>query len=253
MRRRVAAAVAAALLLAGCSTAVGGGPADPGDGEHTASLTIASAASLADAMETIAQGFEGEHPGVDVQPVISEGSATLATQIRAGAPYDVFVSADEPTMEGVAELVGEPVPLATNQLVIVVPKGNPGDVQGLADLTGVSTVVCARAVPCGAASVRLLDLNGIELTPVSLEQNVRAVLAKVENNAVDAGLVYSTDASASDSVETIAAAGADQVVNRAVIAAVLDSPELELAEQLVRSITGDDARSVLDGLGFGAP
>ncbi|WP_342384381.1 molybdate ABC transporter substrate-binding protein [Agrococcus sp. KRD186] len=252
MRRRVAAAVAAALLLAGCSPADGGGPAAPGD-EPTAALTIASAASLAEAMATIAEAFERTRPGIDVRPIVSDGSATLATQIRAGAPYDVFVSADEPSMAGVAELVGEPVPLATNRLVIVVPSGNPGGVRGLADLADVSTVLCAPEVPCGAASARLLALHGLDVRPVSLEQSVRGVLAKVEADAVDAGLVYSTDAAASASVETIAVAGAEQVVNRAMAAVVLDSPEPQLAAELVRFIAGDEGRAVLDGLGFGAP
>lgn len=242
-RRRIVAAAAAVLLLAGCS---------PTEGQ-TATLTIASAASLADAMSTIAEAFEHDNPGVDVQPIVSDGSSTLATQIRAGAPYDIFVSADEPTMAGVAELVGEPVPLATNQLVIVVPQGNPGEVRGLADLPGVSTVLCAPEVPCGAASEQLLALNGLEVRAVSLEQSVRGVLAKVEANAVDAGLVYSTDAAASETVETVAAAGAERVVNRAVVAVVLDSSERELADALVRFIAGDEGRAVLDSLGFGAP
>ncbi len=248
MRRRLAAVTAATLLLAGC-----GASGDADDGDQRASLTIASAASLADAMGTIAEAFERDHDGVDVQPVVSDGSSTLATQIRAGAPYDVFVSADEPTMAGVAELVGEPLPLATNALVIVVPLGNPGGVRELRDLAGVSTVLCAPEVPCGAASERLLALGGVELRPVSLEQSVRGVLTKVEANAVDAGLVYSTDAAASEAVETIDAAGADRVVNRAVVADVLDSPEPELAAELARFIAGDEGRAVLAELGFGPP
>lgn len=249
MRRRLAAATAATLLLAGCGAS--GGDSDEGD--ERASLTIASAASLADAMGTIAEAFERDHDGVDVQPVVSDGSSTLATQIRAGAPYDVFVSADEPTMAGVAELVGEPLPLATNRLVIVVPLGNPGGVRELRDLAGVSTVLCAPEVPCGAASGRLLASSGVELRPVSLEQSVRGVLTKVEANAVDAGLVYSTDAAASEAVETIDAAGADRVVNRAVVAEVLGSPEPELAAELARFIAGDEGRAVLAELGFGPP
>lgn len=255
MLRRLVAVAAAALLLAGCTATGGsaGGSGDPDADPPTGTLTIAAAASLADAAATIADAFERDHPGVDVRPIVSDGSSTLATQIDAGAPYDVFISADERTMAQIAALVGEPLPLATNRLVIVVPAGNPGDVHELADLAHVSTVLCAPEVPCGAASQRLLELAGTPVQAVSLEQSVRGVLAKVEANAVDAGLVYSTDAAASASVETIAAAGSDLVVNRAVIAVVLDTPEPELAASLVRFFTGDEGREVLDGLGFGAP
>src|SRR5690606_14933003 len=98
-----------------------------------------------------------------------------------------------------------------------------------------------------------LALHGLDVRPVSLEQSVRGVLAKVEADAVDAGLVYSTDAAASASVETIAVAGAERVVNRAMAAGVLDSPEPQLAAELVRFIADDEGRAVLDGLGFGAP
>jgi len=246
VRTRALAATAVVAALAGCAA-----PAPAADDPDA--ITVAAAASLADAMTVIADGFERAHPGAVVRPIVSDGSSTLATQLRAGAPYDVFVSADAATMASVAELVAEPVPLATNRLVIVVPAGNPGGVTGLDDLASASTVLCAPEVPCGAASARLLALAGVEVPPVSLEQSVRAVLAKVEADAVDAGLVYATDAAASVAVERVAAEGAERVVTTSVAAAVRDSAEPELAAAFVAYAAGADARAVLDELGFGAP
>lgn len=253
--RRTTLALAAALAvgtIAGCAGGGAAGQSSP-DESPGGSITVAAAASLGTAMETIAERFEHEHPGVDVQPIVIDGSSTLATQIRAGAPYDVFVSADEPTMAGIAELVGVAAPIATNTLVIVVPEGNPGGVASLEDLSRVSTVLCAPEVPCGNASERLLEQAGVDVQPVSLEQSVRGVLTKVEANAVDAGLVYASDAAASDAVETIEAEGAALVVNRAVIAVVNDSSEPELAAALAAYVAGTEGRAVLDDLGFGAP
>lgn len=258
---RTTLAVAAALAvmtIVGCAggDSVGGGtarPSSPDAGADAGSITIAAAASLGSALETISERFEDDHPGVDVQPIVIDGSSTLATQIRAGAPYDVFVSADESTMAGLGALVDVAVPIATNTLVIVVPEGNPGGVASLVDLARVSTVLCAPEVPCGSASQRLLEQAGVAVQPVSLEQSVRGVLTKVEANAVDAGLVYASDAAASDSVETIEAEGAALVVNRAVIAVVEGSAEPELAASLVAYVAGADGREVLAELGFGAP
>lgn len=243
----VAAPAFVALLLGGCAAPI---PSAPGE---RPTITIASAASLGDALQSIADRFEHDHPGVDVLPVVIDGSTTLARQIEAGAPFDVFVSADEPTMAGIADLVEEPVPIATSTLVIVVPEGNPGGVDSIDDLATVSTVLCAPEVPCGSASRRLLALAGVDVAPVTLAQSVRGVLAQVEANAVDAGLVYATDAGASDAVETIEVEGAERVVNRAVIAAVRASPEPELAAAVVQYATGRPGRTVLDELGFGAP
>lgn len=251
-RRLVAAPALVALLLGGCAAPTPAASEVSAGGERP-TITIAAAASLGDALQRIADRFEHENPSVDVRPIVIDGSSTLARQIEAGAPFDVFVSADEATMASVSGLVEEPVPIATSTLVIVVPAGNPGGVDAIDDLATVSTVLCAPEVPCGSASQRLLALSGVDARPVTLAQSVRGVLAQVETNAVDAGLVYATDAAASESVETIEVAGAEHVVNRAVIAAVRASPEPALAAALVEYVAGRPGRAVLDELGFGAP
>src|SRR5690606_24657832 len=164
------------------------GPAD----ELSGDLTIFAAASLSGVFDEFAAAFEQQHPHVDVLPITYDGSSTLATQISEGAAADVFASADEPNMDRIADLAADPRPFATNVLEIAVGPGNPTGVADLADLADGDRVVvlCAAAVPCGAAAHTLLDAEGIDLFPASEEQNVTAVLAKVKSGEADAGLVY---------------------------------------------------------------
>ena len=101
-----------------------------------------------------------------------------------------------------------------NQLVIAVPKGNPKGIKGLADLTkaGVKVALCAEQVPCGAAAKKALAAADVTITPVTLEQDVKAALSKVKLGEVDAALVYRTDAKAAtsdvDGIEFPESAGA---------------------------------------------
>ncbi|MHC2999596.1 molybdate ABC transporter substrate-binding protein [Microbacterium sp. HJ5] len=257
----------AGLALAGCA----GSPGSAGDldpdatapaatergPELTGDLTIFAAASLGTAFDELATRFEARHPQLEVLPIAYDGSSTLATQLVEGAPADVFASADERNMQKVVDagLTADPAVFASNTLVIAVPAGNPGGVTGIADLAdpGLTVVLCASEVPCGAASATLLDDNGVAVTPASLEQNVTAVLTKVAAGEADAGLVYVTDARGRDDVEAIEAAGADGVVNRYPIAALTESSNPEAAREFVAFVLSPDGRAVLDGLGFGAP
>lgn len=257
VRRRGVAAIgiAASVLLAGCAS---GSEPVPGEGAETGlsgELTIFAAASLQAAFDDIAAAFEEEHPGVDVLPISYDGSSTLVTQIQEGAPADVFASADEANMDKLTEpgLVEAPELFATNTLVIAVPAGNPGDVVELGDLAGVTTVLCAPEVPCGAASGRLLEAQGVALQPASLEQNVTAVLAKVEAGEADAGLVYATDVAGNDDVESIVPDGADDIVNRYPVAALGEAQNPEAAAAFVAFVTSDEGQEILEGYGFGAP
>lgn len=257
----VPAVLLAALALAGCSAA----DTDPGasgtpgtESQLSGELTIYAAASLGTAFDEIATAFETANPGVEVQPIVYDGSSTLATQIIEGASIDVFASADEKNLQKVVDAglaTGETPLFATNTLVIAVPSGNPAGIETLADLanSGVTTVLCAADVPCGTASHQLLDLAGVSVTPASEEQNVTAVLTKVAAGEADAGLVYATDAAASADVEAIVPEHADEVVNRYPLTVLDGAPNAEVAAAFVAFVTGPEGRAILERLGFGAP
>ncbi|MDY0827653.1 molybdate ABC transporter substrate-binding protein [Microbacterium sp. BG28] len=251
--------VAGCLLLAGCAGTAEPTPAPSASGaaELTGTLTISAAASLSAAFDEIAQGFEAEHPGVQIPPISYDGSSTLATQIIGGAPVDVFASADENNMNKVVDagLAGDPQVFATNTLVIAVPRGNPAGIASLGDLAkpGATVVLCAPEVPCGAASQKLLSAAGVTVTPVSQEQNVTAVLTKVAAGEADAGLVYATDVKGRDDVDSLTPDGAGAVVNRYPIAVLKDAPDAAVAAAFVAYVRGERGQAVLAAHGFGAP
>lgn len=176
----------AALVASGCSAAT----------PQEQVLTVAAASSLTDAFTELGAQFEEEHPEVTVRFTFA-GSSTLAAQVTAGAPIDVLATASRSTMQvavDAGDIVGPSV-FATNYLEIAVPAGNPAGITGLADLADpdVTVVMCAPEVPCGAAAKKMLESSGIALTPVSLEPDVRAVLAKIVADEADAGIVYRSD------------------------------------------------------------
>lgn len=260
---RLCAAVvlAGALTLAGCAADPASTPPAQSSGatasELSGDLTVYAAASLKTGFDELATAFGAAHPGATVTPIVYDGSSTLATQIIEGAEVDVFASADENNMQKVVDagLAAAPEVFATNVLILVVPKGNPGDVAGIGDLTRpeLTVVLCAAEVPCGAASSTLLEGGGITAAVDSYEQNVTAVLAKVAAGEADAGLVYVTDAALSPEVETVETAGADAVVNRYPIVALDGAGASRVAEAFVEYVQSHEGRAVLAALGFGAP
>ncbi|MFE7844076.1 molybdate ABC transporter substrate-binding protein [Microbacterium sp. NPDC057407] len=257
-------AVVVALALAGCARAADGpagsvepGASEPG-GELTGELTIYAAASLGGAFDELAERFEARHPRLDVAPITYDGSSTLATQLVEGAPADVFASADESNMQKVVDagLVSSSAEVfAANTLVIAVPAGNPGGVNGIDDLSdpALTVVLCAPQVPCGSAADTLLAANDVSAVPASLEQNVTAVLTKVAAGEADAGLVYATDVRERSDVEAVPAAGAEDVVNRYPIAALDGAEDPEAADAFVAFVLSQSGQAVLRDFGFLAP
>ena len=221
-------------------------------------MTVYAAASLTSTFERLGTEFEREHPDAEVKLSFG-GSSDLVTQIREGAPADVFASADTATMDKLTAdglAAGTPRDFATNTLEIAVPPGNPAHITGLRDLAkpGVDLVVCAPEVPCGAATQAVAERAGVALDPVSQEQSVTDVLAKVTAGEADAGLVYVTDVrAAGDDVEGVEFPESAAVVNTYPIAAVEGSEHADLARQFVDLVLGETGRRVLTRAGFGTP
>lgn len=253
-------ALVAVLLCAGACTADGAGR------ERDGRLHVFAAASLTDVFTDLAMEFEERHPGTEVVFNFA-GSGDLAVQIGSGAPADVFAAADTVTMERVVagegldtawaeEHGGRGAVFATNTLRIAVPPDAPVEITGPADLAddGVSVALCAREVPCGAASVTALEAAGVDITPVTYEEDVRAVLTKVELGEVDAGLVYATDViEAGERVRGLEFPEAEEAVNDYPVAVLSGAEDPELAAAWVDLVLSDDGRDVLTAAGFGAP
>ncbi|WP_151526515.1 molybdate ABC transporter substrate-binding protein [Serinicoccus kebangsaanensis] len=248
--RRAAALGAAALLLLGACAA---GQDSSGAPAEALTLTVVAAASLTDVFEPIADGFEGDHPGVTVEMSFA-ASSTVVQQVNQGAGADVLALAGEGSLEPLADehRHGEVTLFATNQLEIAVPVDNPGGVSGLDDLSdpGLTVVACAEQVPCGSAAAELFAQEGLTPQIASYEPDVRATLTKVELGEVDAGLVYRTDvAAAPDRVAGVPIPAERNVVNRYPALAVSDQ---ELAQDFVDHLVSEAAQTILTDAGFGA-
>lgn len=244
--KRLAVLLATVTLLAGCG----------GDQERV--LTVAAAASLTEAFTELEKRFETQHPGTDVR-INFAGSSELAQQIIAGAPADVFASADQRQMRRVVDeglTATDPRVFATNTLTIAVPRGNPGRVGSLRDLADprLRLVVCAPQVPCGSATGELERAAGVTLRPDSEESDVKAVLSKVRTGEADAGLVYETDVrTAGPAVESIDIPGAGVARNRYPLAILRDASQPAPARDFVTLVQGERGRQALRDAGFGTP
>ncbi|MEV0194056.1 molybdate ABC transporter substrate-binding protein [Kitasatospora purpeofusca] len=243
---------------AGTGAATGAGTSAAGVPKATGAITVFAAASLKETFTDLGKKFEAANPGAKVTFNFG-GSSALATSINSGAPADVFAAASPATMKTVTDAggaAGEPKTFVRNTLAIAVPKGNPKHFAGLADLAapGVKVALCAKEVPCGAAALTALKAAGVDLTPVTLEQDVKGALTKVELGEVDASLVYRTDVRADaakiDGVEFPEAAKA---VNDYPIAALAKAPNKDGAAAFVAYIQSSEAQQVLTAAGFQAP
>ena len=251
--RRLALAISAALLA---TTAAGcGGDDSQGSDGDTTTLTVLAASSLTKAFEEIGAEFEKQHDGVKVTFSFG-GSSDLVAQIQQGAPADVFASADTANMD---KLTGDdlqaaaPQNFATNTLEIAVPPDNPAGIGSFSDLAkdGINVVVCAPEVPCGAATAKVEEATGVEIQPVSEEQSVTDVLAKVTSGEADAGVVYVTDVlAAGDKVEGIEFPESSEAVNTYPIVALKDSENGAIAQDFVDLVLSDAGQSVLQDAGF---
>ncbi|NKX87278.1 molybdate ABC transporter substrate-binding protein [Nocardia coubleae] len=243
-----------ALALAATLTVLTACGSETDSATSDSTLTVFAAASLKKVFTDLEDDFEAANPGVDVQFSFA-GSSDLAAQLQAGAPADVFASADQPTMDKVIAdgRITTARPFATNVLTIVTAPGNPKGINSFRDLTkdGLSVVVCAPQVPCGRATQKVAGAAQVTVQPVSEESSVADVLTKVTSGQADAGLVYVTDAAgAGAKVSTVAIPEASAAVNTYPIGAVGDSAG---AGKFIDLVTGPTGRRMLTEAGFGVP
>ncbi|CAN5360458.1 molybdate ABC transporter substrate-binding protein [soil metagenome] len=245
----------AALALAGCSTPAPTPTETAAADTLSGTVTVFAAASLTDSFQAIADAFTAEHPDVTVTFNFG-GSSGLATQIVEAAPADVFAAASPATMQTVTDAAltdGDPTDFATNVLEIAVAKGNPGGITGLEDFANADKTIalCAVEVPCGAAAAKLFDAAGIVPSVDTYEQDVKAVLTKVELGEVDAGVVYVTDVlDAGNAIEGIEVDSAPVAYPIATLSA---STNKEAAQAFVDFVLSDKGQSILKAAGFGTP
>jgi molybdate transport system substrate-binding protein len=251
MRKLAWLAVVTALLLV--AAACGGDDDSQADGTSAGGTPpkVYAAASLTEVF-----------PAIDPAPQYNfAGSDELATQIREGAPADVYAAASSKyALELFDEqLVEEPVTFASNRLVLIVPNDNPAGIEQLADVAepGVKLVIAAEGVPVGDYTRQVLedlDLTAALDNVVSNEDDVKGVVGKVTLGEADAGFVYATDATvAGDDVTVVELPEGSQPPIEYQIAVVAAGEHKGAAEAFVERVLGDDGRGELEAAGFIVP
>lgn len=166
-------------------------------------VVVFAASSLTNVLQAAAADFER---ATGTRVLVNVGASnSQARQILAGAPADVFCSADEAQMDVVERAgrlaAGTRVTLASNRLVVVVPADRARTLHGVDELLAPAFARIAvgdpAAVPVGVYTREYLERLGLwaRLQPRLVPTvNVRAALAAVDEGNADAAFVYATDA-----------------------------------------------------------
>lgn len=246
------------LLVGLVASALAGCGATDGAATRGGQVTVFAAASLTDAFGDIAAAFETANPGLTVAFNFA-GSQQLAGQIVEGAPADVFASAS-PAQTDVVVAAGlaahEPVDFAGNRLEIAVEPGNPLLITGLADLDrdDIVLVLAAPEVPAGHYAAEALTAAGVEVHPASLDNDVRAALAKVELGEADAAVVYRSDIDAAgEGVEGVTIPEDQNVVATYPVTVLTAARNADAAEAFVAFVMSAAGQQILRDHGFAGP
>lgn len=249
--RSAFAGAALGLVLVSCSTS-------------GTTVDVFAGSSLTNVLADAERIFESTHDGVDIRLNLG-GSNTLARQINDGNEAELFISADRAQLAAVepSRIGSDEVSLASNRLVLVVPAGSdipsagpvptPAEVLAWAG----SFARCATGVPCGDATDRWISNESSLPSPgsISIENNVRAVLAKVRAGEVDVGAVYATDAMVARNDVRVVDLGPEAPVTH--VAAVAIGPEngetASMARVFLDFLASADGRALFTDAGFGAP
>lgn len=255
------------LLLAGCS---GGAAAPSASGTTSApgggSLTVYAAASLGPVLARVKDAYEAANPGTTLT-ISTDSSSALETKIEQNAPSDLFLSADTTNpqkLEDQGLASGSIVRFAGNLLTIIVPSANPAGIRSPSDLAkrGVKIIAAGDAVPITKYATQLVANLGREsgypanfaeayaVNVVSKEDNVAAVVSKVELGEGDAGIVYATDAKTSTKVKTIAVPVSANVPATYGGVVVMASPNKSVASAFLTWLAGTDGQAIFASFGF---
>lgn len=267
IRPPLATLAASFVLSLGCG-AGGGESANAKPSE--APLVVFAASSLTEAFEEIGAAYEKERAGVEVAFSFA-GSQQLRVQLEQGMRADVFASADVRQME-LARAAGAVVPesriFARNRLVAIVPSRNEAGVKDFADLArpGVGLVLATPDVPVGAYARRAFELASADsgaglgadfaaralANVVSEEGNVRQIVARIQLDEADAGIVYATDVTeeVAKTVAVVAIPDAFNVTAEYPVAVAAEASRPEEARRFVEFVLGARGQAILAERGF---
>lgn len=228
--------------------------------ENAITLTISAAASMKDSMDEIKLAYIKEKPEIALVYNFG-GSGHLQQQIEQGAEVDIFISAALKQMKELEDkhLLSEdmPVDLLENTMVLIVPKNDSG-ITGFMDLTNgnIKKIALAepKSVPAGQYAEEVLKkLNIFEniKSKFVYGNDVKQALTWVETGNAEAGIVYETDAKASDKVKVVEIApkaSHEPVLYPAAI--IKTSKNMAAAREFMGFLTSEKAKVIFEKYGF---
>ena len=230
-------------------------------------------------MAEFEKSFEEANPGVDIV-VNADSSGTLQTQIREGAPCDVFFSAAQKQMDELEEeglvLKGTRTNVVNNQLAVICPVNQATKVEGLSTIGNASSIALADgSVPVGKYTrVALINLGllqpaddpaaittaevseqlgGVE---ISEQGNVSKVLTAVEEGACEVGTTYVSDTVGHENsvriIETVSNEVSGDIIYpvAGIVNKDASDAETSAAADFIAFITNDDAKALYQKYGF---
>ena len=230
---------------------------------NAATVNVFAAASLTDTLQDISREYAKNSSDKIVFNFAA--SSTLARQIEAGAPADIFFSADEAKMDHLQKqgLIDPATRRSrlSNALVIIVAADAGAALSSPSDLLKPSVKRVAlgdpRAVPVGIYAREYLEQKGLwqGLQPkLVITENVRAALAAVESGDADAGIVYKTDALISKKVKIAVLVPPAQGPKISYpVALVKDAKAPEPARKFLNYLDSPDAANIFERYGFILP
>jgi len=226
-------------------------------------VTVFAAASLTNALQAIVTQYQAK-TGVEVVASFAS-SSTLARQIEQGAPADVFISADQQWMDDAVTkesiVTSTRVTLLGNDLVLVAPKSAGAKAVTITAQTDWQTLLQGERlavgdpdhVPAGIYAKEALQKLGAwdTLAPrLAPAGNVRAALALVERNEAPYGIVYGSDAVASNNVQVVGRFPETSHKPVEYPMAVVKDHENAPVTAFYRYLQGPDAAAVFKQYGF---
>lgn len=281
--RQLASLLLAALLtlsLTACGAKKDDAPAETqteAPAEET-ELIVFAAASMTETLTELKAVYEEAHPGVTITYNF-DSSGTLKSQIQEGAACDLFISAGQKQMNQMditasAEVNTEGldivdtdtrVDLLENRVTLVVPEGNPKNINSFDDLAaalesgGVLLCMGNSDVPVGQYTQKILAWYGLDETAlanagrITYGTNVKEVTTQVSEASVDCGVIYCTDAFSANLtvVDSATAEMCGQVIYPAAVLKTAENPEA--AQEFLDFLQTDEAMAVFAAVGFSAP
>ena len=223
-------------------------------------LVLFAAASLKNVVDALIDTY-GDQSGTQFKPVYA-ASSTLARQIEAGAPANIFVSANQSWIDYLLERnladAASVVPIATNSLIIIVPRDDePFELIEIRDRLKNERIVIADPshVPAGVYARQALENLNVwsDIKDGTIRAaNVRDALAYVARDEVSLGIVYSSDALVDNKVYKIYDLSTDlhePILYKAAI--TVRSQSNQAAREFLSFLSSDESRAIFAKHGFG--